>query len=68
MLIDLTQVPADDAERLEHRWGVQVAIEMLQEGLLSTADFLWLCEEAADAPVAERPDDERSPGVPRAAV
>ena len=53
MLIDLIDVPADDAEQLEHRWGVRVAIEMLEEGLISRADFLWLCEEAADAPVDE---------------
>jgi len=54
MTIDLAHVPVDDAERLEHRWGVRVAMEMLHEGLISVSDFLWLCEEAADAPIAER--------------
>ncbi len=68
MTIDLAHVPVDDAERLEHRWGVRVAMEMLHEGLISASDFLWLCEEAADAPVIESPDPQRSHGVAGAAV
>ena len=49
MLVNMTDVAVDDAEQLEHRWGVEVAVEMLHEGLLSPTQFLWLCAEAANA-------------------
>jgi hypothetical protein len=49
MTLDLAHVPADDAERLEQRWGISVALEMLHDGLITPAEFLWLCEEAAEA-------------------
>jgi hypothetical protein len=49
MALDLAHVPADDAEQLEQRWGIAVALEMLEDGLITPAEFLWLCEEAAVA-------------------
>jgi hypothetical protein len=49
MALDLAHVPANDAERLEQRWGIGVALEMLEDGLVTPAEFLWLCEEAAEA-------------------
>jgi hypothetical protein len=49
MTLQLVQVPVDDAERLEQRWGISVALEMLHDGLITSAEFLWLCEEAAEA-------------------
>ena len=49
MTIDLTHVPADDAERLEQRWGISVALDMLHDGVITPNEFLWLCEEAAEA-------------------
>jgi len=49
MTLDLTQVPVDDAERLEQRWGIGVALEMLHAGDITPAEFLWLCEETAEA-------------------
>ncbi len=49
MIVELAKIPAHDAERLERRWGVRVALEMFEDGQLTVQDFLWLCEEAADA-------------------
>jgi hypothetical protein len=49
MRVMLAQVPKDDAEQLEHSWGVKVALEMLSDELITAMDFLWLCEEAAHA-------------------
>ena len=49
MLLDLNDIPTDDAERLEQRWGISVALEMLHDGLITPAEFLWLCEETAEA-------------------
>ena len=49
MTLDLSQVPIDDAERLEQRWGISVALDMLHDGVISPAEFLWLCEETAEA-------------------
>ena len=48
-MAELTEVPMDDAEQLAGCFGVQVAIEMLHEGLVSPEEFLWLCADAADA-------------------
>jgi hypothetical protein len=39
----------DDAEQLAGRFGTQVAVEMLHEGLVSPEEFLWLCADAVDA-------------------
>ena len=49
MTLQLVQVPVDDAERLEQRWGISVALEMLRDRLITPAEFLWLCEETAEA-------------------
>jgi len=49
MTLHLAQVPADDAERLEQRWGISVALEMLHDRLITPAEFVWLCEETAEA-------------------
>ena len=49
MTVDFTHLPVDDAERLEQRWGISVALDMLHDGLITPAEFLWLCEEAAEA-------------------
>jgi hypothetical protein len=49
MAYDLAQVPPDDALRLEQRWGISVAVEMLQGGVITPVEFLWLCEETAEA-------------------
>jgi hypothetical protein len=49
MRLDLTHLPADDAERLEQRWGISVALDMLDDGVITPTEFLWLCEEAAEA-------------------
>jgi hypothetical protein len=49
MLTASIQVPNDDAEQLEHGWGVKVALEMLNDNLITPRDFLCLCEEAAQA-------------------
>ncbi len=49
MTLQLVQVPVDDAARLEQRWGISVALEMLHDGLVTPAEFLWLCEETAEA-------------------
>jgi len=49
MTLDLVQVPVDDAERLEQRWGISIAVDMLHDGLVTPAEFLWLCEETAEA-------------------
>jgi hypothetical protein len=49
MIADLTDVPVDDAERLEHAWGIQIAMDMLHDALITPAEFLWLCDEAATA-------------------
>jgi len=38
-----------DADQLECHWGVPVALEMLEEHLISPLDFLELCEETASA-------------------
>jgi len=38
-----------DADQLEERWGVPVALEMLHEHLITALDFFELCEEVADA-------------------
>jgi hypothetical protein len=55
MTVHLTQELIEDADHLEREWGVRVALEMLHDGLLSPTDFLWLCEESADA--SDRTDD-----------
>ena len=39
----------DDADHLESRWGVPIALEMLHERLISPMDFFELCQEAASA-------------------
>jgi len=39
----------EDAQLLEGRWGIPVALEMLNERLITVLDFFELCEEAADA-------------------
>ena len=39
----------EDAQQLEGRWGIAVALEMLNERLITVLDFFELCEEAADA-------------------
>jgi hypothetical protein len=46
----------DDADQLESRWGIRVALEMLREQVITPLDFLQLCEEAASAtgPPCER--------------
>ncbi len=49
MLLDLSHIPADDAERLEQRWGISVALDMLHDSVITPAEFLWHCEEAAEA-------------------
>jgi len=49
MMLDLAEVPVDDAERLEQHWGIGVALDMLHDGLITPAEFLWLCEETAEA-------------------
>ena len=49
MTYDLVQVPVDDAERLEQRWGISVALDMLHDHLITPVEFLWLCEETAEA-------------------
>jgi hypothetical protein len=49
MLLDLAHLPEDDAERLEQRWGIAIALDMLHDGMISPTEFLWLCEEAAEA-------------------
>ena len=49
MTFDLTHVPEDDAERLEQSWGISVALDMLHDRVITPTEFLWLCEEAAEA-------------------
>ena len=49
MRLDLTEIPLDDAEILEQRWGIGVALEMLHAGDITPAEFLGLCEETAEA-------------------
>jgi len=39
----------DDADQLERRWGVPIALEMLHERVISPIDFFELCQEAAAA-------------------
>ena len=41
----------EDADDLESRWGIRVALEMLREQVITPLDFLELCEEAAGATV-----------------
>jgi len=43
-------VPTDDAERLEHQWGVTTALDMLLDHEITALEFIELCEESADAP------------------
>jgi hypothetical protein len=50
MVFARTDVSAQDADELAHHWGTVVAVAMLQEGVISRGDFVWLCAEAADAP------------------
>jgi hypothetical protein len=38
-----------DADQLESRWGIRVALEMLREQVITPLDFLELCAEAARA-------------------
>lgn len=49
MLTVLNSDLNDDADQLEGRWGIPVALEMLHERLITVLDFLELCEEATDA-------------------
>jgi hypothetical protein len=49
MRLGLMQIPPHDAEQLEHTWGVKAALEMLSDDLITPCDFLWLCQEAAQA-------------------
>jgi len=37
----------EDADQLEGRWGIPVAMEMLRERVITPLDFIELCEEAA---------------------
>ena len=39
----------DDAEQLEGRWGIPVALEMLHERGISAREFFLLCQEADHA-------------------
>jgi hypothetical protein len=48
-VVELAEVPIDDAEQLAGRFGTRVAIEMFDEGLVSPEEFLRLCADAADA-------------------
>ncbi|HZQ58786.1 MAG TPA: hypothetical protein VFA84_12145 [Acidimicrobiales bacterium] len=49
MTTELSHLPPDDAERLEQRWGISIALDMLHDGLITPTEFLWLCEETAEA-------------------
>jgi len=49
MLTVLSPELDEDADRLEGRWGIPVALEMLQENLITALDFFELCEEATHA-------------------
>jgi len=49
MLTVLSPDLEEDADRLEGRWGIPVALEMLQEHLITALDFFELCEEATHA-------------------
>jgi len=40
-----------DADDLESRWGIRVALEMLGEQVITPLDFFELCEEVASATV-----------------
>jgi hypothetical protein len=62
MQSDFSPDRVDDADPLERRWGVPVALEMLQERLISAMDFFELCQEAACA--ACRVPDRNSGSVP----
>jgi hypothetical protein len=52
-----------DADNLERRWGVPIALEMLHERLITPIDFLELCHEAAAAScrVLDRTSDSVPP-------
>ena len=49
----------EDADDLESRWGIRVALEMLRERVITPLDFLEPCEEAASAtvPACDRGSD-----------
>jgi hypothetical protein len=49
MLTVLSPDLEDDADQLEGRWGIPVALEMLHERLITALDFFKLCQEAAHA-------------------
>jgi hypothetical protein len=51
----------DDADKLECRWGVAVALEMLHEHVITVLDFFQLCEEAANATSSARHAHTLSP-------
>jgi hypothetical protein len=51
----------DDADKLECRWGVPVALEMLHEHVITVLDFFQLCEEAANATSSARHAHTPSP-------
>jgi len=49
MLAVISSDIEEDADRLEARWGIPVALEMLHEHVITVLDFFELCGEAANA-------------------
>jgi hypothetical protein len=57
----------DNADQLESRRGVPVALEMLREHVITPLDFLELCQEAASA-TGSAPGSASDPVPPRSQV
>jgi hypothetical protein len=68
MLTTLSPEMVDDADQLEGQWGIPVALQLLNEHVITALDFLELCEEAANAgpTVPRRRAPVASGGPPRA--
>lgn len=49
MTILLSPILENDAGQLEGRWGIPIALEMLQERIITPLDFVELCEETVQA-------------------
>jgi hypothetical protein len=45
----LSPVLENDADQLEGTWGIPIALEMLQERIITPLDFVELCEETVRA-------------------